>query len=83
LAIRFAGDSLRAALNAGEQQREKMSDTGPTLTAEGVANRGAAKAFDQTGANMGGFAQDANDPAARKYFEQFANGLMNFNTSFG
>jgi len=72
-----------AALDAGEQQHEKMRDTGLTLTAEGVANRGAAKAFDQTGANMGGFAQDANDPAARKYFEQFADGLMNFNASFG
>ena len=83
MAFRFAGDNLIAALDARELQREKMSDTGRTLTAEGVPHRGADKAFDRTGANIGGFAQEANDPAARKYFEQFANGLMNFNNSFG
>ena len=60
-----------------------MEDSGPTTFMASAPTKATARSFDRTGANIGGFAEEANDPAARKYFEQFADGLMNFNANFG
>lgn len=66
---RFAGDSLIAALDAGEQQREKMSDTGRTLLAEGVPHRSSSQEFERTGG-----AAEFTD-AVRKHREYFRGWL--------
>jgi len=80
LVNRFAGDSLMAALDAGEQQRKKQLDTGSVLTATGTSTRAAARSFDETGTNAG-FGQDTR--MAPKYFDEFARALQRFNYDFG
>jgi hypothetical protein len=73
---------LETALEAARLQKEKLRDSGPLLFDQGIASRDGSREFDETGVNST-FGQAVEDPAARKYFERFANGLMAFNDTFG
>jgi hypothetical protein len=77
------GKQIVDALEAADQARQKMEDTGPTTFTASVPTKTAARSFDRTGASVGGFAEEANNPEAQDYFQRFADGLMNFNANFG
>jgi hypothetical protein len=82
---RFAGDQaeqLETALANAQLQREKFRDSGPLTFDQGIASRDGSREFDQTGAHSD-FGQAVDDPAARDYFNRFANGLIAFNDTFG
>jgi hypothetical protein len=86
LAFEIAGRRGRRivdALEAADQARQKMEDSGPTTFMASAPTKATARSFDRTGANIGDFAEEVNNPAARRYFEGVVNGLMDFNAKFG
>jgi hypothetical protein len=73
---------IRDALEASIPHQAKLNQADPILTAAGTAYRGASPEFEDVGIDAS-FKQSVEDPAARPYFDNFANSLLNFRDAFG
>lgn len=76
--IRYAGQALQDALAAAALNREKTTQAIPQTIVDGAPMKGHSRGFDETGASVGEFAQAANDPKSRKYFQNFVAQLNAF-----
>lgn len=71
-------DEFLARLDAAEQARFKLKDTGPPVYSEGLPSVVPGSSMEQTAA-AGKFAQAANDPKNFGYFTDFLQRLRGGN----